>query len=94
MLALVTTEFYGPWLKGMLGDIVTIVKIRGRDVAYLWGINNISVGIFGIPAAFVAQIVVTWLAKPASAEMQAFIDSIRVPVGEVKLVSTKDAVKE
>jgi hypothetical protein len=30
---------------GMLGDIVTIVKVRGRDVAYLWGINNISVGI-------------------------------------------------
>ncbi len=31
-----------------MGDI-NIVKIRGRDVAYIWGINNISVGIFGIP---------------------------------------------
>ncbi len=78
----------------MFGDIVTMVKIRGRDVAYLWGINNISVGIFGIPAAFVAQIAVTFLTKPASKEMQDFIDSIRTPSGGVRLVSASHAVKE
>jgi cation/acetate symporter len=61
------------------------VKIRGRDVAYIWGINNISVGIFGMPAAFIAQLLVGWLAAPATKEMQEFIDSIRVPSGEVKL---------
>ncbi len=86
MFFLVTTEFYGPWVKASmswLGDI-NIVKIRGRDVAYIWGINNISVGIFGIPAAFLAMLVVGNLARPASQQMQDFIDSIRIPSGSVR----------
>ncbi len=85
MFFLVTTEFYGLAMKGMLGDIVTIVKIRGRDVAYLWGINNISVGIFGIPASFIAGWVAGKMTPEASPEMQNFIDSIRVPSGDVAL---------
>jgi cation/acetate symporter len=88
MFFLITTEFYGPWVKASmswLGDI-NIVKIRGRDVAYIWGINNISVGIFGIPAAFIAMIIAGWLTKPASQSMQEFIDSIRVPSGSVRNV--------
>jgi cation/acetate symporter len=68
-----------------MGDI-QIVKIRGRDVAYIWGINNISVGIFGIPVAFLVQWIVGKLSAPASQEMQDFIDSIRVPAGEVKSI--------
>jgi cation/acetate symporter len=86
MYYLIATEFYGPWVKQSLswmGDI-NIVKIRGRDVAYIWGINNISVGIFGIPAAFIAMLIAGWVTKPASAEMQDFIDSIRVPAGSVR----------
>jgi cation/acetate symporter len=86
MFFLVTTEFYGPWVKSTmswLGEI-NIVKIRGRDVAYIWGINNISVGIFGIPAAFIAMWIAGMVGKPASREMQEFIDSIRVPTGAVK----------
>jgi cation/acetate symporter len=87
MFFLVTTEFYGLWVKESLSWLgqIDIVKIRGRDVAYIWGINNISVGIFGIPAAFVAQWIATLMTKPSSPEMQSFIDSIRVPTGEVKL---------
>lgn len=85
MFFLITTEFYGPALKAALGDIVTIVNVRGRQVAYLWGINNISVGIFGIPAAFIAQWVAQKFSAEASTEMQDFIDSIRVPAGDVKL---------
>jgi hypothetical protein len=38
-----------------------------------------------MPAAFIAQLLVGWLAAPATKEMQEFIDSIRVPSGEVKL---------
>ena len=59
------TEFYGPWIKASfswMGDI-NIVKIRGRDVAYIWGINNISVGIFGIPAAFIAMLIAGWVSQ-------------------------------
>ncbi|MBN9498127.1 MAG: cation acetate symporter [Alphaproteobacteria bacterium] len=85
MFFLITTEFYGPALKAALGDIVTIVNVRGRQVAYLWGINNISVGIFGIPAAFLAQWVAQKFTAEASPEMQDFIDSIRVPAGDVRL---------
>jgi cation/acetate symporter len=88
MFFLITTEFYGPWVKASmswLGDI-NIVKIRGRDVAYIWGINNISVGIFGIPAAFIAMIVAGLAGKPASQAMQEFIDSIRIPSGSVRNV--------
>ena len=86
MFFLISTEFYGPAMKGMLGDIVTIVKVRGRDVAYLWGINNISVGIFGIPASFLAGWVAGKMTPEASPDMQAFIDSIRVPSGDVALL--------
>jgi cation/acetate symporter len=85
MFFLITTEFYGPWLKSILGDAVTITKIRGRDVAYIWGINNISVGIFGIPSAFIAQWLVGKFGTPATQQMQDFIDSIRVPAGAVRL---------
>ena len=88
MFFLLATEFYGPWVKASMswmGDI-NIVKIRGRDVAYIWGINNISVGIFGIPAAFLAMIVAGYMSKPASREMQDFIDSIRTPSGSVRNV--------
>jgi cation/acetate symporter len=96
MFFLVTTEFYGPWVKSAMSWLgqIDIVNIRGRQVAYVWGINNISVGIFGIPAAFIAQILVTFVTKPASKEMQDFIDSIRVPTGEVRLVSDRYQVKE
>ena len=88
MFFLVSTEFYGPWLKQNLSWLlgtIDIVKIRGRDVAYVWGLNNISLGVFGIPASFLAQYIVTMITKPASAAMQDFIDSIRVPSGDVKL---------
>lgn len=86
MFFLIATEFYGPWVKesmSWLGDI-NIVKVRGRDVAYIWGINNISVGIFGIPAAFISMLIAGLVAKPASPEMQDFIDSIRIPAGSVR----------
>jgi cation/acetate symporter len=96
MFFLVATEFYGPWLKSVMGDSVTLVKLaRGaagiREVAYPWGINNISVGIFGIPMAFIVQILVGYFGKPASQDMQDFIESIRVPTGEVKMAGLEKA---
>jgi cation/acetate symporter len=85
MLVLVTTEFYGPAVRDFLGaGLVDIVNIRGRQVAYIFGINNISCGIFGIPAAFLVTWLVSLVTEKPSQEMQDFIDSIRVPTGEVK----------
>ncbi|MCW5582041.1 MAG: VC_2705 family sodium/solute symporter, partial [Luteimonas sp.] len=87
MFFLVMTEFYGPEFKNALGWLIPmdIVAARGRQVAYPWGINNISVGVFGIPAGFIVQWLVGRSSEPASPEMQDFIDSIRVPSGAVKL---------
>jgi len=85
MFMLVSSEFYGPWLKGLLGDSTNLVAARGRQVAWPFGLNSISVGIFGIPASFLATIIVSKLTTPPAQEMQDFIDSIRVPSGAVKL---------
>jgi len=97
MFVLVSTEFYGPWVKEFMagfGVNVDIVKIRGRDVGYILGINNISCGIFGIPAAFIATYVVSLFTEKPTPEMQAFVESIRVPTGAVKLVSAADDVHD
>jgi cation/acetate symporter len=59
--------------------------VRGRDVARLWGINNISGGLFGVPLSFLVIYVVSQFTRQPSREMQDFIDSIRVPRGEVRL---------
>ncbi|MGE0747549.1 MAG: sodium:solute symporter family protein [Rhodospirillales bacterium] len=48
-----------------------------------WGIRNISSAIFGLPVAFVVTWIVSLMTPAPSQEMQDFIDSIRVPAGEV-----------
>jgi cation/acetate symporter len=85
MFMLVSSEFYGPWLQSLLGDSTTLVAARGRQVAWPFGLNSISVGIFGIPTAFLVTIIVSKLTTPPPQEMQDFIDSIRVPSGAVKM---------
>jgi len=51
----------------------------------LWfGIRNISSALFGLPAAFLVTWVVSLVTTPPSREMQDFVDSIRVPRGEVR----------
>ncbi|MEW6689873.1 MAG: sodium:solute symporter family protein [Pseudomonadota bacterium] len=50
----------------------------------LWfGIRNISSALFGLPVAFIVTWVVSLMTAPPSREMQEFVDSIRVPRGEV-----------
>lgn len=49
-----------------------------------WGIRNISSALFGLPVAFAVTYVVSLVTAPPSKEMQDFVDSIRVPVGDVK----------
>jgi len=61
----------------------------------LWfGIRNISCGLFGIPAAFITTYVVSLLTAPPTKEMQDFIDSIRIPAGDVRLADQKDAIAQ
>jgi len=85
MFVLIATEFYGPWVKGALswsGEI-RMVAVRGRDVAYIWGIDNIAIGVIGVPASFLAMWIAGIFTRPASAAVQEMIDSIRVPTGKV-----------
>jgi cation/acetate symporter len=49
-----------------------------------WGIRNISSALFGLPAAFVVTWIVSLMTQAPSKEMQEFIDSIRIPKGEVR----------
>jgi cation/acetate symporter len=50
----------------------------------LWfGIRNISCALFGMPVAFLLTWIISLVTTPPSKEMQEFVDSIRVPKGEV-----------
>lgn len=82
---LIATEFYGPWVKSTLwwlGD-TQLVEARGRHVAYIWGVDNIAIGVIGVPASFLAMWIAGLVARPASDDVQAMVDSIRIPTGKV-----------
>ena len=60
---------------------LVMTRYFGMD---LWfGLRNISAGIFGIPVAFIVTYVVSLITPAPSKQMQDFVDSIRVPAGEV-----------
>jgi cation/acetate symporter len=85
--------WFGKALTG-LGMSTDHVVLRGRIVARLWGINNISGGIFGVPLAFLTIYVVSQFTKAPSQAMQDFVESIRIPKGGVRLADARAAVKE
>jgi len=50
----------------------------------LWfGIRNVSSAVFGLPVAFIVTWLVSLVTPEPSKEMQDFVDSIRIPKGEV-----------
>ena len=51
----------------------------------LWGVKNISAGIFGIPVAFIVTYVVSLMTPAPSAEMQAFVRELRIPSGKTMM---------
>jgi cation/acetate symporter len=95
----------GIWWKRTtnMGAILGMIAGYGVCVYYLvmtqfygmplwFGVKNISCGLFGIPAAFIVTYVVSLMTAAPSKEMQDFIDSIRVPKGNVKLANQADAI--
>jgi cation/acetate symporter len=86
-----TMAWFGGMLNG-LGMPTDFITIRGRVVARLWGINNISGGILGVPLSFLTIFVVSKFTTAPSQAMQDFIDDIRVPRGGVRLVKGAEAV--
>jgi len=71
----------------------TSAVARNRVGVQLWGINNISGGIFGVPMAFLVTYVVSQFTAAPSKAMQDFIESIRIPKGGVALVDKEQAVE-
>jgi cation/acetate symporter len=60
-----------------------LIATRYFDMPLWFGIRNISSALFGLPVAFVVTWVVSLMTAPPSKEMQDFVDSIRVPKGEL-----------
>jgi len=69
------------------------VVLRGRTVARLWTLNNISGGIIGVPLSFLTIWLVSKFTTAPSQAMQDFIDDIRIPRGGVRLVDRREAVE-
>ena len=69
------------------------VVLRGRVTGRLWGINNISGAIFGVPISFLVIYLVSKITPAPSQAMQDFIDDIRIPRGGVRLVDRQEAVE-
>jgi cation/acetate symporter len=68
-----------------------LIGTRYFDMPLWWGINNVSCGIFGIPLSFLVTYVVSMMTAPPSKEMQDFIDSIRIPRGDVVTIGGQKA---
>jgi cation/acetate symporter len=63
-----------------------LIATRYFDMPLWFGIRNISSALFGLPVAFIVTWVVSLMTTPPSKEMQDFVDSIRVPKGELAWV--------
>jgi cation/acetate symporter len=81
------------WFGNLIGIPTDTVVLRNRVVGRLWGINNISGGIIGVPLSFLTIWLVSKFTTPPSQAMQDFIDDIRIPKGGVRLADQRDAVE-
>ena len=61
-----------------------LIATRYYGMAEWFGIRNISSALFGMPVAFIVTWLVSLVTPAPSKEMQDFVDSIRIPKGEVK----------
>jgi cation/acetate symporter len=61
------------WLRGLFGVVRPVAD------ATWFGIAPIAAGVFGVPAAFVALVVVSWLTPAATAQSGALVDHLRDP---------------
>ncbi len=72
---LLVTAFYmvttQPWLRGLFGVTTPLA-----DCTW-WGIAPIAAGVFGVPAALLATVLVSWLTPPPPPGVQALVDRLR-----------------
>jgi len=60
-----------------------LIGTRYFDMQLWFGIRNISSALFGLPLAFLVTWAVSLMTQAPSKEMQDFVDSIRIPKGEL-----------
>jgi cation/acetate symporter len=76
---------------GMIGGfgvcLYYLVGTRYFGMAEWFGIRNISSALFGLPVAFLLTWIVSLMTQAPSKDMQDFVDSIRVPKGELHWVA-------
>ncbi|MGE0238229.1 MAG: sodium:solute symporter family protein [Parvibaculaceae bacterium] len=66
---------------------------HAQTIANWFGVRNISSALFGLPAGFIAMVVVSLLTAAPSKQMQEFIDEIRRPKGK-ELMEGGNLVRE
>jgi cation/acetate symporter len=71
-------------MSGFLVCGYYLIGTRYFDMPLWFGIRNISCALFGMPVAFGVTYVVSLITPAPSKQMQEFVDSIRVPKGEIK----------
>jgi cation/acetate symporter len=69
-------------MAAVMADPATANTALASKVGW-FDVNNISAALFGLPVGFLVMIGVSLMTPAPSAEMQAFIDEIRRPRGEV-----------
>ncbi|MDN2581323.1 sodium:solute symporter family protein [Aquibium sp. ELW1220] len=72
----------------LIGNVYGFDFVKGTGDEISWfGVQSISSGIFGVPVAFVVTYVVSMLTPAPSAEMQDFVDRLRLPKGGTMMVA-------
>jgi cation/acetate symporter len=79
-------------LAGYAMCVYYLVMTQFYGMPLWFGVKNISCGMFGMPVAFIVTYVVSLVTAAPPKEMQDFIDSIRIPKGDVKLARAEDAL--
>ncbi|MGE4221163.1 MAG: cation acetate symporter, partial [Alphaproteobacteria bacterium] len=62
-----------------------LIATRYYGMPTWFGINNISAGIFGIPAGFIVTYVVSMMTPAPSQAMQDFVRELRIPRGRAMM---------
>lgn len=72
--------------SGWLVCLGYIIAVQALGMAPLFGVKTIAAGLFGLPVSLIVTLLVSLFTQAPSQEMQDFIDSIRIPRGQVKMV--------
>ncbi len=71
-------------LTGLGVTLYYLVGVKFLGMEKWWGIGDVSAGVFGIPAGFLAMLLVSLLSAAPDASTRALVDHIRYPTGDGK----------